>query len=104
MIAVLIIGAALVVMSNRRQDIHKTDTANVQSLNALLVTRGLELTQALKDLQTVTSEYKALAQVNVKEMVNSWQAHTASRYYIENADLRATCEELRVRLARHERV
>jgi len=113
LLAVLLLlgAAALVLRSRAREETHKTDTANVASLNALLATRDKELAvkeaiiaSKAKELETVTSEYKQVVQINITEMVNAWQKHISAQYMIENASLRLRNEELAVRLAQHEKV
>lgn len=101
---ILVASALIIVLSKRREEVHRTDTANVTALKGLLGTRDLELAESGKDLETMTSEYKALAQIDIKEIVKGWLAHTASRYYVENAALKGENEELRARLARWEKV
>lgn len=101
---ILVGSAAIILLSKRREDVHATDLRNVSAQRGLIETRDLQLTDAKMELDTITSEYKTLVQIYIKELVQVWQSHLAAHYYVENGRLRAECDELKARLARYEKV
>lgn len=100
----LMAAAIVIVMAKQREEIHKTDTAHVTSLAGLLATRDLELRVAREEIATLSSEYRQIAQIDIKEVVNSWERHKAADCFRENAVLRTRINELVARLEPYEKV
>src|ERR1041385_5015512 len=78
---VSLVGAAvLVLLQRQREETHKTDTANIASLNSLLETRDLELKVCREEIATLSSEHRQIMQIDVKEIVNAWERMKAQQY------------------------
>lgn len=88
----VIAGAVIVIMSQRAEEARKADRANVVSLNDLLKTRELQLSDRSRDLETLKAEHKQLIQVDVKEMTDGWFKQRQSACQQENARLRGLIE------------
>lgn len=102
---VSMVGAAIIILlSRRKEDARDADRRNVTALNDLVKTREQQLAAAQREVETLSAEYKQIAQVIVSEIVRGWLAHADSKCYQENAKLRAELEELRSRLSVYERI
>lgn len=95
--------ALLILMSKRREEIHSTETKRADANEGLVKVRDTELADCNKrcekcneELEDVTSEYRAITSIHVKDLLAYWQTRDAEM--AEKDELKRQIRVLKLRV------